>query len=103
MGRWPIYVSSPHLSGEAFKGYGPLAQSLLQWDRPRRRGHLRRKAGRTLPNCLRRDKMQAWNVYQNGQLIDIVFFDIMCGTEEVRKSLVNHDGYPSDITVEEAE
>ncbi|ADD65092.1 hypothetical protein PAK_P100096 [Pseudomonas phage PAK_P1] len=47
--------------------------------------------------------MQAWNVYQNGQLIDTVFFDIMCAAEEVRKSLVNHDGYPSDITVEEAE
>ncbi|UKM53890.1 hypothetical protein VL2_gp077 [Pseudomonas phage vB_PaeM_VL12] len=47
--------------------------------------------------------MQAWDVFLDGQLIDTVFFDVMADTEEVRKSLINHDGYHSDIVVKEAQ
>ena len=42
--------------------------------------------------------MQAWNVYLNGKLIDTVFatgYD----AEEMRRSLINHDGYDAGITV----
>jgi hypothetical protein len=43
-------------------------------------------------------KQQAFNVYQGRKLIDTVFaqgYD----TEEMRRSLINHDGYASDIRV----
>lgn len=42
--------------------------------------------------------MQAWDVYLNGKLIDTVFatgYD----AEEMRRSLINHDGYDPAITV----
>jgi hypothetical protein len=44
--------------------------------------------------------MAAWNVYLNDELIDTVFaagYD----AEEMRRSLINHDGYDPSITVEE--
>jgi hypothetical protein len=31
---------------------------------------------------------------------DIVFFDVDVDAEDVRRSLIKHDGYPDDITVE---
>jgi hypothetical protein len=44
--------------------------------------------------------MQAYNVYLNGKEIDTVFYnDGSTTVEEVKKSLVNHDGYDSDIVV----
>ena len=42
--------------------------------------------------------MQAFDVYLRGKLIDTVFatgYD----SEEMRKSLINHDGYDHDIKV----
>ena len=48
---------------------------------------------------------QAWNVYLNGKLIDTVFYNTHCDggakitAEEVKKSLVDHDGYNPAIVV----
>lgn len=41
----------------------------------------------------------AWDVYLNGRLIDTVFYDSNCDKEYVRTSLINHDGYDSNIIV----
>lgn len=45
--------------------------------------------------------MQAFNVYLNGRLIDTVFYSagtkITC--DEVRRALIDHDGYDSRIVV----
>jgi hypothetical protein len=43
--------------------------------------------------------MQAFKVYENGKHIDTVFFVESMTAEEVRKSLINHDGYSEEITV----
>lgn len=43
-------------------------------------------------------KFEAWNVYLNGRLIDTVFatgYD----AEEMKRSLINHDGYDPRIRV----
>jgi hypothetical protein len=45
--------------------------------------------------------MQAWNVYLNGRLIDTVFANGY-DAEEMRKSLISHDGYDSRIIVRKA-
>lgn len=42
--------------------------------------------------------MFAHNVYLNGRLIDTVFADYS-DTDEMRQSLINHDGYDSRIVV----
>jgi ABC-type transporter Mla maintaining outer membrane lipid asymmetry ATPase subunit MlaF len=39
-------------------------------------------------------KLQWFNVFQNGQLIDEIPV-----VDDVKTSLVNHDGYPSEIVV----
>jgi hypothetical protein len=44
--------------------------------------------------------MRVWNVVQNGQLKDTVFYDDSLDADYVLRSLINHDGYPNDITVE---
>jgi hypothetical protein len=49
-------------------------------------------------------RQQAWNVYrirQDGSMyvVDTVFFDPDMDSHDVKSSLVNHDGYPSDIVV----
>jgi len=44
--------------------------------------------------------MNAWDVYHNENLIDIVFFDDDCDEWYVKKALIEHDGYPLDILVE---
>lgn len=44
-------------------------------------------------------RMNAWNVYLNGRLIDTVFFDKTCDEHWVYDSLVNHDGYNPNIIV----
>lgn len=47
----------------------------------------------------------AWNVYwkdsslKGYKLLDTVFFDEDCDKEYVYDSLVNHDGYPTDIKI----
>ena len=43
--------------------------------------------------------MQAWNVFVGLNLIDTVYYDADCNAEYVRDGLINHDGYPSEITV----
>lgn len=40
-----------------------------------------------------------WDVYLNEVLIDTVWFDEDIVSQEVYNSLVNHDGYNSDIVV----
>jgi hypothetical protein len=43
---------------------------------------------------------RAWTVYdRNGKEIDTVFWVRTADADEVKRSLVNHDGYPADITV----
>jgi hypothetical protein len=44
---------------------------------------------------------QAFNVYLRGKLIDTVFYppNASVDCEEVRRSLVNHDGYHPAIVV----
>ncbi len=44
-------------------------------------------------------KAKGWNVYLRGKLIDTVFFDEDVTAEEVKRSLVNHDGYDAGIEV----
>ena len=41
----------------------------------------------------------AWLVLRGGRLIDTVYFTPDCDAEYVRRALVEHDGYPADITV----
>lgn len=43
--------------------------------------------------------MTAWNVYRRGRLYTTVYFDSDCTVDYVRRSLIDHDGYPSDIHV----
>ena len=43
--------------------------------------------------------MQAWNVFVGHTLIDTVYYDKDCSAEYVRDGLINHDGYPVEITV----
>lgn len=43
--------------------------------------------------------VHAFNVYENGKLINTVFYGNAEPPEEVKRSLVNHDGYSPSITV----
>lgn len=45
--------------------------------------------------------MQAFNVYLGHKLIDTVFYgkNVKVDKEEVRRSLINHDGYDPAIRV----
>lgn len=43
--------------------------------------------------------MASFKVLLNGEEIDTVFFNPGCDVDYVRKSLIEHDGYPSDIDV----
>jgi hypothetical protein len=45
---------------------------------------------------------QKWNVYSGGKLIDAVFYVPSMEADDVRRGLINHDGYPSDIRVRRA-
>jgi len=44
---------------------------------------------------------QSFDVYRNGKNIDTIFYNFPCNetAEDVKKSLIEHDGYPYDITV----
>lgn len=46
-------------------------------------------------------EMNAFNVFLNGKKIDTVFYSkgIKMDCDEVKKSLVGHDGYDPDIVV----
>jgi len=46
--------------------------------------------------------MTAWDVIRDGRVIDTVFYDADCELGYVRKGLIEHDGYPTDITVKPA-
>jgi len=43
--------------------------------------------------------MQGWLVFIGSSVIDTVFYDDDCDADYVYSSLVNHDGYPVEITV----
>lgn len=43
--------------------------------------------------------MQTFHVYLHGKYIDTVFYVPGFTAEDVRRSLINHDGYDSRITV----
>jgi len=43
--------------------------------------------------------MKTFNVYLNGKKIDTVFWSGPCDSEEVKRSLINHDGYDPAINV----
>jgi hypothetical protein len=47
-------------------------------------------------------KMIYWNVYHNGFRIDSVPYEKDCDSDYVRRSLIQHDGYPDNITVRKA-
>ena len=44
-------------------------------------------------------KKMAWDVYLNGKQIETVFFNDSCDKEYVLRSLIDHDGFPSDICI----
>jgi len=49
-------------------------------------------------------KQNAYDIISKGNVIDTVFFDAYkdgspMSTDEVRKSLIEHDGYPDNIKV----
>ncbi len=52
--------------------------------------------------------MKAYNVYLRGRLIDTVFYNDKCDggapikADDVKESLVNHDGYDPNIVVRKA-
>jgi len=43
--------------------------------------------------------VKAWNVYLNGKVIDTVFYDDDVEADEVKRGLVDHDGYDPAIEV----
>lgn len=46
------------------------------------------------------DKQKAWDVYLEGKHIDTIFYTTPVTAQEVLRSLIDHDGYDSRITVE---
>jgi len=45
---------------------------------------------------------QPWDVSLNGEVVDTVWFDPTMTADEVRKSLIEHDGYNNHISVVKA-
>lgn len=45
---------------------------------------------------------QAFKVFHGGRWMDTVFFSGSFTVDDVRRSLIHHDGYPSDIVVRKA-
>jgi hypothetical protein len=43
--------------------------------------------------------MNSFDVYLNGKVIDTVYFTAGIGADDVKRSLVNHDGYDHGIKV----
>lgn len=50
----------------------------------------------------REARMAKWLVYRGSRRITEVYYLKDCDADYVRRSLVNHDGYPSDIEVRKA-
>lgn len=50
-------------------------------------------------NEKRGNPMQGWQVLLNGKEIDIVWCSPLDDANDVKRSLVNHDGYHPDIIV----
>lgn len=48
---------------------------------------------------MRSQPMRAWEVMNDGNHIDTVFYASECGEIEVRNGLIEHDGYPAGIEV----
>jgi hypothetical protein len=48
-------------------------------------------------------KMTAWNVYRGTKLVDTIYYDSKMAQEEVKTSIMDHDGYPPDIRIEKKE
>lgn len=46
------------------------------------------------------DKQKAWDVYLDGKHIDTIFYTTPVTEKEVLRSLIDHDGYDPNITVE---
>lgn len=44
-------------------------------------------------------KMKAYFVFLNGEEVDTVFYSIGYTNDEVRRSLIDHDGYDPNISV----
>jgi hypothetical protein len=61
------------------------------------RHRLRKRYGHTATG-----KASWWNVYLRGKRIDSVHYDGSMDADDVKRSLVNHDGYDSEITVRRA-
>jgi hypothetical protein len=51
---------------------------------------------------MKMSKMTAWDVYLNRKRIDTIFYTADQAAEDVRRSLINHDGYDPGITVRKA-
>jgi len=43
--------------------------------------------------------MKAWKITLNGQMVDMVFYDDDIKKEDVKKSLIDHDGYDPRINI----
>lgn len=43
--------------------------------------------------------MTLWDIFNKGKLIDTVSYDNKIQADEVKKSLIDHDGYPPEIEV----
>ena len=46
--------------------------------------------------------MKAYNVYMNGRKIDTVFWVDNSTSEEVKRNLIDHDGYDPSINVRQS-
>lgn len=59
---------------------------------------------KSLPLAVKRPALQAFNVWLGRNLIDTVFYSPSANTdcEEVRRSLIGHDGYAAEIVVRKA-
>ncbi len=43
--------------------------------------------------------MNNWKVYLNGKHIDTVFYCVSMSADQVKTSLIEHDGYPQEIKI----
>ena len=45
--------------------------------------------------------MNIWEVYEESNYIDTVYFDVNCNEEYVKDTLIYHDGYSDNIELEQ--
>lgn len=48
-------------------------------------------------------KQIGWDVLVGDRVIDVVFYESECDEEYVRRTLIDHDGYPAGIRVRQSE